>query len=391
MKAYRICPCPMFDIAGTQRWLEQMSAKGYHIDTAFNWRIVGFEKGVPKAVRYRLDAAPDWGMGTNRGTPSPDQGTGLAYQEMGWKYVSNRNHFHIYMAEDPAAPELHTDPRVQALSLQIVRKRLFRDILGILPLVFLWLWNLAVYEAYDALVAGAVIFPGVMALAYATNVLKTGTEFLWVRKHQKQLNQGQPIRPYSSSARLLALALEIVFVLLIGLMLSSLGPSARDQAESVPMEEYTGVLEVPRVEELFPGAEITSLGSEVCSWTTAASPENYRLQQRFRLTLPDGTEVSGIWTVTRCETAAGWIARGYAEECVAHDKRRYTVEALPLETALDFAAAYRVTLHHLQEPNSPTIILCQDNVVLTASLNCGNSAEPPDYRQIAAVLAGCMK
>lgn len=386
MRAYRICPCPMFDIGGTQRWLEQMSAKGFHIDTAFNWRIVGFEKGEPKPVRYRMDAAPDWGKGTERGTPGPTWGTYLSYQEMGWEYVSNRNHFHIYAAEDPNAPELHTDPRIQAMSLKLVSRRLFRSILGIIPLVLLWFYYFSSFDTYGSLISGEVNFPLITVLAYGMLLIQSITEYLWVHRLRKGLDHGQSIQPFSPGARFFALFLEVMPVVMILLMLGSFTPSVREQAEGIPPEEYAGTLAVPTVQELLPNAEFTEVESLVYPWQTAASPENYQFRQSFDLVLPDGSEISGSWSVTRHETAAPWIALGYAKECVAHDEDRWIIEPLPLEAEADFAAAYRIQFNSRMEPNAPTVILCQGNSVLIASLDCDKGTQIVDYRVLAALL-----
>lgn len=390
MRHYRICPCPMFDIAGTQQWLERMSEQGLHINTAFNWRIVGFQKGEPKQVRYRLDAAPDWGLGVERGTPAPEPETSLSYQEMGWEYVSNRNHFHIYASEDTAAPELHTDPRVQALSLKIVSRRLMRSVLWGIPLVVLWCWRIGTDGFYSALVSGEVYFPLVAALSYLTIVGGNLCDWLSVRNHRKELDRGKPLRPFSPGRKVLSLVLEVLPILMIAWMLFGFAPSAREQAEGIPMEEYTEVLEVPTAEELFPEGSLTEFDSTVYAWTTAASPDNLRLYQRFRLTRSDGGEIYGVWTVTRCDTAADWIARGYAQECVVHDTSRFTVEMLPLETELDFAAAYRITFNSTSQPNPPTIILCQGSTVLIGMLDLDDAPEAPDYQELASVLARWM-
>ena len=41
----------------------------------------------------------------------------------GWEYVAKRGEFHIYCTTDPATREFHTDPEVQALAMNAMRKR----------------------------------------------------------------------------------------------------------------------------------------------------------------------------------------------------------------------------------------------------------------------------
>lgn len=392
MKHYRLCPCPMFDIAGTQRWLEQQSARGYHVDTSFFWQIAGFEKGEPKSVRYRLDAAPTR-KGTERGTSSPDWGTYLSYQELGWEYVSSRNHFHIYASEDPNAPELHTDPQIQAMSLKLVSDRLLRSVLWTIPLFLIWLFRMgSEFSIFSFLVNGSHSFSLAAVAAYGVLLLIQMTEFLWMIGFRRALSRGTSPSPFSPVRSFFALLMDLLPWLMAALMVhAGFAPSVRDQAEQIPLSRYPAEVKVPMVQELLPQAEFTELESWVYPWQTAASPENYELLQFFDLKLPDGTEVSGAWSVTRCQTADDWIALGYAETCTEFDPRYWTLETLPYPSELDHAVVYRLALTGKTELDSPSFVLCQDNVVLIAHLNCYDGTDPVDYRIIADALAEALK
>ena len=67
-------------------------------------------------MRYRLTAARLKGpLLFNH----PDAGEQELYEEAGWHFVCRQGEFYIYACDDPAAPELHTDPAVQAMSLKM--------------------------------------------------------------------------------------------------------------------------------------------------------------------------------------------------------------------------------------------------------------------------------
>ena len=79
-----------------------------------------FECREPQEVRYRLEAAP-------KSTSMWSDDGGYLEIELGekyaWEYVANRKDFYIYRSMDPSTRELNTDPEVQALALNAVKKR----------------------------------------------------------------------------------------------------------------------------------------------------------------------------------------------------------------------------------------------------------------------------
>ena len=76
-------------------------------------------------MRYRLNAkpAPETFLESAPGTPDGEERT-LA-QECGWYYVTAVGDFFLYACEDRDAPELNTDPQVQALSLRYAKRQVF--------------------------------------------------------------------------------------------------------------------------------------------------------------------------------------------------------------------------------------------------------------------------
>ena len=97
----RINPVAPYDGPGMERWLETCAAQGLfpgRIGDGFCW----LRKGEPTTRRYRL--AP---MGSRR-DPDLEVRKDL-YREAGWDYAGTWSVFHLFFAEDPAAPEPYSD------------------------------------------------------------------------------------------------------------------------------------------------------------------------------------------------------------------------------------------------------------------------------------------
>lgn len=94
-----------------------MAAKGLHLDKMAKY-FAWFDRGEPmENVRFRLEPVTkedDWV------TPEERED----FRAMGWEYLDTWERlYRIYRADDPAAPELHTDPKTQALTLdRLIRK-----------------------------------------------------------------------------------------------------------------------------------------------------------------------------------------------------------------------------------------------------------------------------
>ena len=116
-------PCPLYDIEGPESWLGDMAAQGL-VPVTIGQNFARFRCSQPKAVRYRLNAkpAPETFLESAPGTPDGEE-RALA-QECGWYYVTAVGDFFLY-ACDSDAPELNTDPQVQALSLRYAKRHVF--------------------------------------------------------------------------------------------------------------------------------------------------------------------------------------------------------------------------------------------------------------------------
>lgn len=121
---YRLPPCPAYEIEMTESWLTDMAAKGLFLSRAgFFAGFAIFEKSEPALVRYRLEAAPEGISTLANANLDPTAEARELNASYGWQYVAARDQFYIYRSDSADARELNTDPRVQALALDLVRKR----------------------------------------------------------------------------------------------------------------------------------------------------------------------------------------------------------------------------------------------------------------------------
>ena len=106
-RAYRLPPCPAYDVEGTESWLSDMAREGLHLaPDGFLLGFAAFERGAPAQVRYRLAASlrqPGL-LDDNGGGPDPEA-VELG-REMGWEYVARRGDFYLYRTARPGAREL---------------------------------------------------------------------------------------------------------------------------------------------------------------------------------------------------------------------------------------------------------------------------------------------
>lgn len=126
-------PGGLYDVAANETWLEERAREGYHALQATGIRIC-FVKKEPADVRYRLQPML-------KAKEVVDQDRIELYRSLGWEYVDAVGGvFHLWRCADPAAPELDTDPVVQADGYRYLKKCMLRSVAvesGILLVVVL--------------------------------------------------------------------------------------------------------------------------------------------------------------------------------------------------------------------------------------------------------------
>lgn len=187
---WKRCPVLTYDIAGLERWLEQMAAEGYLFQKNFG-SLFRFEVSLPKpSRRYRMDANPKL-------YKKPRRELLELYQQAGWQLVKPLWGFFLYYSDDPLAVEPYTDPSSQALSLdELVREcrqnvftqLFFLAALG-LPMFGLAFWMESITSVKLSWIIG---YPLLLIL----DVLRIWVELRAIQNTRDWLADGRPLQHF---------------------------------------------------------------------------------------------------------------------------------------------------------------------------------------------------
>ena len=366
----RPIPCGVYDIEGTEIWLEEQEAQG--------WQLYGiwacfarFDACPPRAVRYRLEAGSRR-MGMEEAV---DRRTADFYAQQGWHYAAVRGPLAIYRCEDPQAPELDTDPQLQAVTLgRVERRERLSLVLLVLCMFLLFLrwrngsWILA------AISEGTPLF----LLEIALYLWFLSVTLLWVlRLHRirKNLAAGEPLRHRSDwrrraarrfAACALAAVLVITYYLGLALRLDWLEEQETvlpGDLAALPFATLTDLAGGDRWEadNGYPG------GCGLVSLSDALVPVVMEFDQTGTVYCGETVLFSGSLHVNYYETAAPFLAQSLLTARHASARRTwesqgaYAPLSLPdLGVEVDAAAAYEALL--------PTLLLADGSRMVQISL-----------------------
>lgn len=319
---YAIPPCSKYDIAGMESWLEDMAAKGLFLDRdGLFLGFATFVKGTPEQVRFRLEATDTPG-GLFSPTHDPDDEVIELHQLMGWHYRGRWGQFHIYATDDPDAPELHTDPRVQALTIQALNRFQRNQLLSSVEMfVILYVFHGSMFYSLSA---GWGFFLTVLALgwllAFPVNNLVHLVQMMLLKN---RLKRGIPMAHRAdwkrrSWRRYAALAADwIIGIVLVFSLLTFWGEDVTEE-HHVALEDWTRPIPFATVEELFPGHEIRQevslIESDVHQWSNYLAPDCYDYTEWREVVPPEGAAFSAYIQVWYYECRYEWFAEGLARE-----------------------------------------------------------------------------
>lgn len=393
---YRPVPCPAYDVEGMEKWLSDQAEKGLFLTKdGFFINFASFERGEPRRAKYRLEAAQKstsmWA--DNGGEPDPEQ-IELS-EKYAWEYIAKRGDFYIYRSFDPEARELNTDPAVQALALNAVKKRQRGSIINLViwtviyPLIFLrggilltiihmktWLFLLT------AILVLWMIADGV-------------TAFLSLHKLQKKLRKDGSLQadkdwrkgiiPYYAKQT----AELILAIVLICICFSRWSDSVMD-TDKMQLDKYTGSLPFAAMSD-FADADITNYRmtmtglnfNTIKQWSDFLAPQCIEYNENAEITLSDGTVLNGGYGVDYYETRHPAIAGRLAREMYHIDSGEKNFE--PMETP-DLDADYDMIYTYWNIVHFPVVIIQNGNRVLRAYFHQSYDCTVP-FEQWASILA----
>lgn len=211
-------PANAYDVAANETWLEDMARQGYRLVGMTGWSGV-FEEAEPCACRYRMQPL-------SQKEKRPPEEMAEAYRELGWEYAGTiPETFHVWRCQDPAAPELDTDPVVQGMGYRYLRRKMRKDLmfsvllLAALAALCVFLSGMASTPLLDTVEQFAPGQLTVGTLAAILLVVLIACQMRSMRRLLRFLDAGIPLerpRPYRRQkwlARALAAVLGLSLVL----------------------------------------------------------------------------------------------------------------------------------------------------------------------------------
>ena len=390
----RIPPCPAYDIPAMESWLEDMAAKGLHLSQdGFFGPTVSFEEGPPKRERFRLEPTDTQG-GLFSKEYEPEEEAVQLHNQMGWTWRARREQFHIYSSDDPNAPELNTDPQVQAMTMAALTKFLRKKVTNALALTLFY----AILYFGDAIISLTLMlgtplilmFTGLMLWNLAS-ILKA----LWtLTRWRNQLRRGEPL-PHRSDYRrntwryrtteFLRKALWIVFFFCaFGRALSIETDEPYEKITDQRFPFYT-------VADYYPGAEIkrTESISDFYAWSDLLAPQNYDYQEYTDVTL--NGETFDCWLMVNYHrTRWEWTARRLAREFVSQSGANFFEQSAARIFGDEPVIATEIALpdadycaYFYKHRSDPYIVIQKDNVVIQVNLEILGTGTEPTPEELA--------
>lgn len=381
---YRYPPCPDYDVEAMESWLSDMAARGLVLTRdGFFFGFGIFEKTEPKALRYRLEASK-YISGTLSEYNPPEEAQEL-YEAMGWQFVAARGNFYIYCTDDPAARELHTDPQVQAMTLDAARKRIRNNVIfEIVWIIIMFAFYLGRGVSGTPLLLAAIAFgtPGTLLFlaVLGWSVAEMFHRLIWLGKLRKRMRSGELLshdKDWRKGRGRYIAGIIINWLLtltLAGVLFSSCVNAVEDKNE-MPLDEFTGTVPFATMKDFMPDCSYTpdktSLGYQLNTVEIRSdflAPLIIEYCENGDLDGADGFHLSGGLDITYIEARNEWIARELVREIQADAKGSNHYKPMELSIdGMDQCAAYIDIF--------PTVTLRKGNTVIRAEFYHTSDAE----------------
>lgn len=351
-KLQQLPPCPIYDMAGMERWLSAMAREGWLVTEQSIWGYFVFQKAAPQAVHFRLEVVVNPQSAWDGDPKTPREEALALHEEFGWFFVMRCGEFFLYQNTAPVPRELHTDPEVQALTLKMLNKRLRNNLLSsLLVIAFHILFGIFAYPFAITLVMGTA-FLVLLAILTLWGLAGQLLTLLHIRQLRKALlRSAEPPRQKDwckhaglyRGSRILSFVLTVVFlVTLYGICIH--------RKLTKPLSEYTGTVPFVTLEELLPEDGSVTLdkidNSTYQTWSSLLYPVVWDYLDGGTASHHDGTGTGGLLEVQYCQARSSWLALGAARDFTRFYTRQAKLydsigEFRPLpELGLDYAVGF---------------------------------------------------
>lgn len=384
----RLLPCPVYDVESVESWLSDLALQEGLFLAKENFLAGGplgfakFEQGVPCAVRYRLECAPERFSGLNEPAPEAVE----LNERYGWDYVARCDRFYIYRSFDPGARELNTDPQVQAFALN---RAFFWNIVQILVLGGLVLsvfWLALDGDTFLRL----LLLPDWFFLMFfgcaAGRLVEFVSEFFHLSRLRKRLRSGVSLahrKDWRSSSVFFhtlgfltaALALCTFALYCFGLIgsFSGLGRKALADYPDDPPFATLAELAGGTAKELAASDE-DQTANTFRIWSGPFTLRSMNWQEQAAVVCADGTVLEEILEVDYHQLRTSADAAALAQNYFRHDRNKQGCRTL--ESSVPEADL--CILYTWPDTSQTGLVLQKGNAVLHVTFECISGPEP-DY------------
>lgn len=347
---YRRPPYPEYDMEGIESWLEDLAAQGLMLD--YNGYVFGFmqfQRHEPKKLKYRLEAIPKKNPYGFKDPPDPEERAQAFYREFGWEYLGQFFDYYIYRSTDENAVELNTDPTLQAVSLDNVRRR---------NALVLWITIAAIAAACVILlrkgrVVTEIINEGWLSLTLfaafmLTTVITWSIRHLHIIKLQKKLRKGESLNRDKNWRRgqwLRRLWIILPWLCLAGYHITNAISVTPVVDNALIAAEYQEPLPFATMAEMdFERSYDPQIEQQLSIWYDPLSPTNFFWAENAYMEDPDEVRWFGGIELYWHEAANEWLAEEIIREYLQVQEfySAYTpVEIEARDYGFDFLAVYQ--------------------------------------------------
>ncbi len=394
--AYHIVPCPNYDLESMESWLESMAKEGHILsEHGFFMNIGVFYRSEPKDMRFRLDAKPSGkGFWADNGG-EPDKEAMELNAEFGWKYITSRGSFYIYASEDKDTLELNTDPKVQSISIDMVRKN---EQSNLITIIFWCLVYPLIMSPRTALIASIYMgtwFYLFTLLLLISSPIRAVWKVAYLRKLRKRTadgiapDHGKDWRKKAAYNRIRPFVSAALLIIWVCLFLNGWSNDISDK-NVIPLESYTDDIPFATMEKLIPGSdfEYTDYGysNTIELRSDPLAPTVVYLDQTGKIMLDGQCIIEGGLSVDYYETIAPTLAMELAHEHQRDDKHDYKKYYTLLETPeldVDYAVAYKALF--------PTVIIVDGNKIAHITFYSFSGDHDFDIAKLAQIIVQSIK
>lgn len=346
-------PCPVYEGEKLEAWFQDMAQEGWLV-TGYSvfWGYFVFSQNQPQSLHYRMEVVVNPQKGWDSDPQRPQEEALALHEALGWQFVLRCGEFYIYKSSEALPRELHTDPEIQALTLKMLNRRFFKNLLScLLVAAFHIFFGVLGYPFSLALLMGS-FFVILLMLVTAAAVWKLLRAMVHICRQRNTLLRGLQ-KPENAGWRSGARgyqATQLCSQILIILFFISLFTTAFNRKAEFPLEEFAGTLPFVTLEDLGTAEELERLekinNGTYKSWRTALYPAVYEWLDGGVLSTKDGNGSGGILELQYCEARTPWLALGAAKDFTRFYRRQpllwgSVLELRPLDgLGLDYAMGF---------------------------------------------------